>query len=271
MKKQKWAVVFTALLAMMGFSSCLNSDDDGVSEYFGYMEVNSGWNVTFSTPDGIEFVPNQTITSSSNSKLAFIYCQYNDVDLTTDVKQLPVKLLSDPVYLRDLGYAESVLPAETETVSLNSLGENGGGVWGYNKYLILTPSYMLKKGTTNENLSTELTNHHLKVYYVPEKDETKSQTLKLFLRYQITGIGSSSITDNTESWSNDYNVKFLDAVYVSLPALLAQYENVHGEKPKKVEVEYEYNSNSSTMPTIMTNKKQTKSVIYNLYDDSMAN
>ena len=32
MKKQKLAVVFAALLTMVGFSSCLNSEDDGIRE-----------------------------------------------------------------------------------------------------------------------------------------------------------------------------------------------------------------------------------------------
>lgn len=70
MKKQKLAVIFAALLTMVGFSSCLNSEDDGISEYYGYLEVNSGWGVTFSTPDGLEFVPNKTITTTPSSRLA---------------------------------------------------------------------------------------------------------------------------------------------------------------------------------------------------------
>lgn len=275
MKKQKLAVIFAALLTMAGFSSCLNSEDDGISEYYGYLEVNSGWgNVTFSTPDGLQFVPNKTVTTTASSKLAFVYCQYNDVDLTAETKKLPVTLLRDPVYLKDLGYAESTLPDVTSTVSLYSLGEYGGGIWGYNKYLVLTPAYFLKKGTTDENLSTELVNHNLKVYYVPAEDNVTTKTLKLYLRYQLTGIDDSSTeegAETSEAWANDYKVKNPDAVYVSLSSLLAQYENAHGEKPEKLEVDYEYNNNSYTVPTKDTNKKRTKTVVYNLYKETAAN
>ena len=274
MKKQKLAVIFAALLTMAGFSSCLNSEDDGISEYYGYLEVNSGWGVTFSTPDGLQFVPNKTVTTTASSKLAFVYCQYNDVDLTAETKKLPVTLLRDPVYLKDLGYAESTLPDVTSTVSLYSLGENGGGIWGYNKYLVLTPAYFLKKGTTDENLSTELVNHNLKVYYVPAEDNVTTKTLKLYLRYQLTGIDDSSTeegAETSEAWANDYKVKYSDAVYVSLSSLLAQYENAHGEKPEKLEVDYEYNNNSYTVPTKDTNKKRTKTVVYNLYKETAAN
>lgn len=275
MKKQKLAVIFAALLTMAGFSSCLNSEDDGISEYYGYLEVNSGGgNVTFSTPDGLQFVPNKTVTTTASSKLAFVYCQYNDVDLTAETKKLPVTLLRDPVYLKDLGYAESTLPDVTSTVSLYSLGENGGGIWGYNKYLVLTPAYFLKKGTTDENLSTELVNHNLKVYYVPAEDNVTTKTLKLYLRYQLTGIDDSSTeegAETSEAWANDYTVKYSDPVYVSLSSLLAQYENAHGEKPEKLEVDYEYNNNSYTVPTKDTNKKRTKTVVYNLYKETAAN
>ena len=274
MKKQKLAVIFAALLTMVGFSSCLNSEDDGISEYYGYLEVNSGWGVTFSTPDGLEFVPNKTITTTPSSRLAFVYCQYNDVDLTAETKKLPVTLLRDPVYLKDLGYAESTLPDVTSTVSLYSLGENGGGIWGYNKYLVLTPAYFLKKGTTDENLSTELVNHNLKVYYVPAEDNVTTKTLKLYLRYQLTGMDDSSTeegAETSEAWANDYTVKYSDAVYVSLSSLLAQYENAHGEKPEKLEVDYEYNNNSYTVPTKNNNKKRTKTVVYDLYKETAAN
>lgn len=273
MKKQKLAVVFAALLTLVGFSSCLNSEDDGIRQYYGYMEVNPGFtSVTFSTPDGVEFVPSKSVTSSSNSKLAFIYCQYNANDLTTDSKKLSVTLLSDPVYLKSLDYTGgSVLPAETSTVSLSSLGESDGGIWGFNKYLILMPSYKVKKGTTQENLSSELTNHQLSVYYVPENDDTNTNTLKLYLRYQIAGVGTSSTEENvddTESWASDYTIQYSDAVYVTLSNFIARYQSAHGAEPEKITVEYEVN-NGTSFPSIA--KKQTKTVTYTLYKNTTNN
>ena len=62
MKKQKLAVVFAALLTMVGFSSCLNSEDDGIREWGGYFEVNNTYgSVNFVDPTGIQLVPNKTI------------------------------------------------------------------------------------------------------------------------------------------------------------------------------------------------------------------
>ena len=42
-------------------------------------------------------------------------------------------------------------------------------------------------------------------------------------------------------------------------------------KPEKLEVDYEYNNNSYTVPTKDTNKKRTKTVVYNLYKETAAN
>lgn len=269
MKKQKLAVVFAALLTMVGFSSCLK--DDGISQSVGYFEVNSELgSVTFSDVLGLKLVPNQVITTSSNSKLAYIYYQYNDADYTADTKNLPITLLENPVFLTDLGSISSMLPDENETVSLYSLGD--GGVWGYNKYLILAPAIYLKKGTTIENLSTELANHRLNLYYLPDEDDENSNTLKLYLRYEIAGVGDSAAeeADDKESWASDYTIQYSRLSYVNLQPIISMYKSTHdGKEPEKVIVEYEYNnSNNSTssVPTIA--KKQTETVTYTLYKDT---
>ena len=82
MKKQKLAVVFAALLTMVGFSSCLNSEDDGIREWGGYFEVNNTYgSVNFVDPTGIQLVPNKTIIDApASSALAYINYQYKDDD-----------------------------------------------------------------------------------------------------------------------------------------------------------------------------------------------
>ena len=103
MKKQKWAVVFAALLAMVGFSSCLSSEDDGVRTLEDYAEVNSSsfGGLSFTSMYGSVCEPNKTVTSTPESKLAYIAYQYNNADmqaLTSTSTNLPVTLLYDPVY-----------------------------------------------------------------------------------------------------------------------------------------------------------------------------
>ena len=276
MKKQKLAVVFAALLTMVGFSSCLNSEDDGIREWGGYFEVNNTYgSVNFVDPTGIQLVPNKTIIDApASSALAYINYQYkdDDMDQIEQTKKLPVTLLQDPVYLKRLDCLTTTLPEETKTVSIYSLGERDALVWGNNKYLILAPTILLKKGRTSENLSTELLNHRLTLYYLSAEGDEDANTLKLYLRYEISGIGGSSTeeTDDKESLASDYNVRYTNVSHVNLQPIISMYKSTHGGKePEKVIVEYEYNnSNNSTssVPTIA--KKQTETVTYTLYKDT---
>lgn len=276
MKKQKLAVVFAALLTMVGFSSCLNSEDDGIREWGGYFEVNNTYgSVNFVDPTGIQLVPNKTIIDApASSALAYINYQYKDDDMAQieQTKKLPVTLLQDPVYLKRLDCLTTTLPEETKTVSIYSLGERDALVWGNNKYLILAPTIFLKKGTTSENLSTELANHSLRLYYLSSEDDEAAKTLKLYLRYEISGIGGSSTdeADETESWASDYNIQYTNVSYVNLQNVISMYKSAHGgSEPEKVTVEYEYNNSASSVPTIA--KKQTKTVTYTLYKDTSSN
>ena len=280
MKKQKLAVVFAALLTMVGFSSCLNSEDDGITEIGDYAEVSTSTfgSTSFNSMYGWVCVPDKSLTTMPESELAQIFYRYEDADLqsitsgTSDSKNLSVTLLQDPVYLKRLDCSTTTLPEETKTVSIYSLGERDALVWGNNKYLILAPTIFLKKGTTSENLSTELLNHRLTLYYLSAEGDEDANTLKLYLRYEISGIGESSTeeTDDKESWASDYNVQYTNVSYVNLQPIISMYKSTHsGSEPEKVTVEYEYNNSASSIPTIA--KKQTKTVTYSLYTETSSN
>lgn len=278
MKKQKLAVVFAALLTMVGFSSCLNSEDDGITEIGDYAEVSTSTfgSTSFNSMYGWVCVPDKSLTTMPESELAQIFYRYEDADLqsimsgTSASKNLPVTLLQDPVYLKRLDCLTTTLPEETKTVSIYPLGENDALVWGKNKYLILGPTIFLKKGTTSENLSTELANHRLSVYYLSSEDDETAKTLKLYLRYEIAGAGDSATeeADDKENWASDYSTLYTRISYVNLQSIISMYKSAHnGSEPEKVTVEYEYTS--SSIPTI-TNK-QTKTVTYNLYTETSSN
>ena len=280
MKKQKLAVVFAALLTMVGFSSCLNSEDDGITEIGDYAEVSTSTfgNTSFNSMYGWVCVPDKSLTTMPESELAQIFYRYEDADLqsimsgTSTSKNLPVTLLQDPIYLKRLDCSTTTLPEETKTVSIYSLGERDALVWGNNKYLILAPTIFLKKGTTSENLSTELLNHRLTLYYLSAEGDEDANTLKLYLRYEISGIGESSTeeTDDKESWASDYNIQYTNVSYVNLQPIISMYKSTHsGSDPEKVTVEYECNNSASSIPTIA--KKRTKTVTYSLYTETSSN
>lgn len=280
MKKQKLAVVFAALLTMVGFSSCLNSEDDGITKIVDYAEVSTSTfgSTSFNSMYGWVCVPDKSLTTAPESQMAYIAYQYEDADLqsimsgTSTSKNLPVTLLQDPVYLKRLDCLPTAVPETTKTVSIYSLGEKDALVWGENKYLILAPAISLKKGTTSENLSTELANHRLSLYYLSSEDDETAKTLKLYLRYEISGIGDSTTeeTDGKESWASDYNIQYTNVSYVNLQSVISMYKAAHGgSDPEKVTVDYEYNNSGTTVPTIAN--KITKTVTYNLYKKTSNN
>lgn len=275
MKKQKLAVVFAALLTMVGFSSCLNSEDDGITEIGDYAEVSTSTfgSTSFNSMHGWVCVPDKSLTTMPESELAQIFYRYEDADLqsimngTSTSKNLSVTLLQDPVYLKRLDCSVTSLPEETRTVSIYPLGERDALVWGNNKYLILGPTIFLKKGTTSENLSTELANHRLSLYYLSSEDDETAKTLKLYLRYEIAGVGGTTTeeTGDKENWASDYSTLYTRISYVNLQPIISMYKSAHnGKEPEKVTVEYEYTN--SSIPTIAN--KQTKTVTYNLYTET---
>lgn len=214
------------------------------------------------------------------SELAQIFYRYEDADLqsimngTSTSKNLSVTLLQDPVYLKRLDCSVTSLPEETKTVSIYPLGERDALVWGNNKYLILGPTIFLKKGTTSENLSTELANHRLSLYYLSSEDDETAKTLKLYLRYEIAGVGGTTTeeTGDKENWASDYSTLYTRKSYVNLQPIISMYKSAHnGKEPEKVTVEYESNNSalSLSVPTIA--KKQTKTVTYNLYKKTSNN
>ena len=278
MKKQKLAVVFAALLTMVGFSSCLNSEDDGITEIGDYAEVSTSTfgSTSFNSMYGWVCVPDKSLTTVPESELAQIYYRYEDADLqsimngTSTSKNLSVTLLQDPVYLKRLDCSVTSLPEATKTISIYPLGERDALVWGNNKYLILGPTIFLKKGTTSENLSTELANHRLSLYYLSSEDDETAKTLKLYLRYEIAGVEGTTTeeTGDKENWASDYSTLYTRISYVNLQPIISMYKSAHnGNEPEKVAVEYEYTN--SSIPTIAN--KQTKTVTYNLYTETSSN
>ena len=260
MKRMKWAAVCVALAAMAGFTSCLDNDDDGTRSGYGYYRVvNSYYGTTyFEDIYGYKYIPTASFLSTSSSELAYILFSYNQNDMTQGAKELDITLEGEPVYLERLGFNSTALPAEDKTVSITSLNASSGGIWGNNEFLILMPTLMLKSSTTEENLSSELANHRLTLYYVPGED-TDSKTLTLHLRYTIDGIESSDEESSTDEWEKDYNISYNYPAYVNISQAISAYNSAGNVgNPEKIVIEYEKGS-----PTMDPEKKTSETAPYN--------
>lgn len=248
-----------AVLALtMGFTSCMD-DDDGTGQSVGYFRaVSSYGTVYFEDAYGIRYNPVPTITTTPSSQLAFLYFSYDYGNVSETMTSIDITLLQDPVYLTRYYCQTSSLPDENETVSLYALS---GGIWGENQYLVLTPTFLIDSNTTTETLESELEKHNLTIYYVPG-EENDEGTLTLHLRYQVTGVTDSEDGSEDDTWAEDYNLSYTDAIYVNISEILAAYQSEYSGDPEKIVVEYEQNDTPTTDP----DEKTSKTVEYEWVD-----
>lgn len=262
MKRFKWAALVAAMVSMVGFTSCLNNDDDGTRTTLGYFRAVGNYGaVYFQDMYDFKYQPTTSLMDSPTSELAFLYFTYNQNDITQGATSIDITLLQNPTYLKRL-YVGTTLPDEKETVSLVDLSSANGGIWGVNEFLVLSPTYLLKSGTTDENLTEELANHRLEVYY-DANENTNTSTLTLNLRYTISGATAPEEGSDAEHWADEYTVPYTDAVYVRLSDVISKYQvNNSGNDPEKIVVEYEDYNGSGSVPTMDPDKKLSRTISY---------
>lgn len=198
---------------------------------------------TFEDASGFQYIPTKTLTTSPTSRLAFLYFEIDTSTLTQESTSADITLLQNPIYLREMNTALSSVPEEEVTVALYGIPSNGCAIWGKYEFLIMTPNFYLKKGTTTSNLNSELPNHRLTVYYDSTEKEVANGTLRLHIRYRIA---NADMTD--DNWGQDYNVQYSEYVFIDLASIISAYRNNNeNEYPTRIELEYEmYNAYSAT-------------------------
>ena len=95
MKKMRYAVWFTALLAVFTFSSCLDSDGGGQRQGMDIVRVEGFMgSYSFKSASGYELMPSNAsqITMDINTEYAYIQNVYDSENVTPETKKIPVEL-----------------------------------------------------------------------------------------------------------------------------------------------------------------------------------
>ena len=72
MKRFKWAALVAAMVSMVGFTSCLNNDDDGTRTTLGYFRAVGNYGaVYFQDMYDFKYQPTTSLMDSPTSELAF--------------------------------------------------------------------------------------------------------------------------------------------------------------------------------------------------------
>ena len=238
MKKMRLMVWFTALVSLIGFSSCLG-DDDGERETVmllktvdPYMGMGS---LQFQDVTGTKFVPNKSISAAKSEKFAYVQFRYNQKELAQlnqTNNSLPIELLADPVFISEAYSMPEAPEPEMDHNTLVALINNG--VWKdkMDNCLILTLQHYVKAGTNNDNISTEAANHDYTLY-LDGGEHLDDQDLNLELRYRRV-----EATPEDKDLNKTFSVAYGTPKYFDISSFVNDYEAKHGKSPRNVNVRF---------------------------------
>lgn len=245
MKKTKFAVLFTALVTMLGFSSCLSDPDpyqtlDGIFKVDGFLGF-----YKFKTAYGMTVTPtNQGVITSDLAPGSFAYILYRydtrnvsetstNLDAEIQGSPIPVKMVSS------FGH-EGMAPQENEAPFVSYQGQKEIALtrYLYDKHsLFVNLSYNVKVNK-NDNSKNDLNYHDF--YIWEEKSETNNPD-ELVLR--ISHIVRETTIENEET--RVYN----DVRCIDLTRFVQNSET----KPRNIKVIYKVkdgNQSSGSEETI---------------------
>lgn len=228
MKKTKFAVLFTAMMAVLGLSSCLG-DPDPYNYGTEYVKVvPSLYGYSFKNFSKYTLNPTDQSQISStffDTEYAWINYKYKREDLVAGTSEINIELRTSPVAIKKF-----------DSFSIDSEGNSYIDYVGLSQYafpfydantMFLDIQYDIKN-VESDKLSTELAKHSLNISRVEE--DCTSEKLVLKLNHE-----------ELESSEGDEDVKkgdYGDIRYVIL------YDLLKGQTPDKLVIRYNKSTNS---------------------------
>ena len=246
MKKTRFAVFFAALMAMLSFTSCLDSDGgSSTNSMYTVLKVNGfTGDYWFTDAAGCQYVPSSQ-NGLANSGLeqyqyAFVGFTYDASQVTQDTKKIIVDLYAaSPVKTYYADEAEGDEMKEYSNASFQAVSTD----ISYNMYVtffsrndVFVPvSYYYKASSSNDELKAELNSHDFRLYF--DKEQSSSSTMKLCLRHRVQDPTANK--DRTTVGS--------EYLHFNLAQVMAYYRNLFNTTPLTIEIEYLYNYSSSEL------------------------
>lgn len=275
MKRIKLAVCAAALMAMMGFSSCLNGDVNTTQQLSLILKAETdylGIETYFVDAYGIKYKPVSTTLINKESDFAVVPMQFDTSTFNAQTSSYDITLLGEPSFLKGLrinGEASTVPDPQTLTAALNLVddGYTRGTVWGKNEYLILPIIFPINKDvdlSDQTELKNELSKHHFNITFDPEKMLSEDgDSLKLKLTYTVDGV------DDAEEYAKTYTQTVADTrysyMYASLNPVYGILDEDQQKKVKWIRMEFEDSKNDK--PTVKPEEKNIVARSYRLYQE----
>lgn len=238
MKKQKLAVVFAALLTMVGFSSCLNGETDPTVSPREFMKVNGGVGYySFTSSLGYTITPaNMSALKDVQLSTSYAYVIYSYDSSLMEWNEDKSATINTAVGIRDGWAMPRATVEEDGNAPILSLQNNIGLISYfypayYDKYNLFIPiTYYYD---SSEESGEDIDTHSFALYYDSEEASDKG-TLLMHLRHKVINPAIKREKTNTES------------VHFNIAAVLSAYTAKTGiSMPDKIVIEYEESQTSS--------------------------
>lgn len=236
MKKMKWAAMFAAAVAMLGFTSCLNSDDDN-SNYPGYeyVQITSSIGIySFRNASGYTLTPtNQGALSNVNfgsARYAVMSYQYNpdSINNVTHTVDITVTGLAPVETYRNL-YNESEVTSFANA-PFYAVGVDSYAAPYFDKNTLFILAAYYAKLDSDGDLDEPSTNHTFGLYYDAnaEPEAMYSDDLVMTLYHHVTDT-------NLNKERTQFTSKYL---HFDISSAVAAYQSKNGELPDQIVIKY---------------------------------
>lgn len=244
MKKMKLAVLGAAIVAMTGFSSCLDSDTNNISTGMEFVKNSSGIGgfYRFENSVGLMLEPNnqsQWAETSISTPYAIIQYQYSPDSIKQNSKRLPITLqgmapVTESAYLPTSGEGE-------ETWANAPLYQVGLAAFPYfdKDNLFLGVQYYAKTNDDGEVADSEKNGEHQFALYCAktEEDAIKGSNLILYVLHKVNNTGVNSERKSSKGF---------DYVHFRLSEAISWYKSQKsGELPEQLVIKYKVPSTAS--------------------------
>lgn len=245
MKKTKLAVLFAALMTMLSFTSCLNSDGGSATgQWYGIVRVNGyAGAYQFRVADGSIINPsNQSAlanTNLSSSSYAYLAATY-DTSTAGDVSSKALTMEVFGISPIKTFYVEPDTVGMEDYSNIPFASVNNDNYSGYVSFytrndMFIPVSYFYKDSNNSSDKTAELNSHRFAIYY--DLDESTPTTLKLHLRHAVTdpSINKERLTKGSE---------FL---HFNIASAVEDFKTANGQLPTSIQIEYLMNSNNAEL------------------------
>ena len=259
MKRTRFAVFFAALVSMLSFTSCLDSDGgSNTSSVSAILRVNgfagSYW---FTDMVGNKYTPSSqsALASSGLDSYQFAYIMgtfdAGQLDASTSTKKEVIVDLygASPVKAFGVATDDGSEADEFANAPMYAAGEDVGGntyLQFFSRNQMFVPvSYFYKSSSSNDDLKKELNSHEFYLFYDKEKSEMGTLSFKLRHRVQDPTVNKDRTTLGSEY------------LYFNIAQAMAAYKNEFGSEPANIRIEYQYNYSNGEMTEYTSTKEVT--------------